>query len=430
MIKIPKPALAYAKRMSEFGNQIDLTTMLFVNAFTSFASALLFACLWYATDYMKRPANLLVWSVANMLLTIGFVGLLSKALGITVPRMPLIANLTLDAGTAVALVATNLFLDRPRRDNWPIALATLLAIAEAAYALSRPAPDFGVMLLLGCGVRGILTIATGVALWRHAGLSLRLPGRLAAALHFAWAGVLALRGVAVLTGGEGTAAIEMSSILGLLTRLLLTWMIAICLLWMIARQLDERLVWQATRDALTGLFNRRVIWEAGARRVESLVPERDEIALILLDIDHFKRLNDGWGHPAGDAVLAAVAARIAGMVRSTDLVARVGGEEFMVLLAPGTYAMVAEIAERIRAAIEAMSIALDDGTQLGCTVSMGHSRITRQDATWETLVAQADSALYAAKNGGRNRVVDHALLVRLHEGSAGAAVAGDSLAAA
>ncbi len=409
--------------MSDFGSQIDLTTMLFVNALTSFASVLLFLRFWYATDYVKRPGSLLLWSVANVLLTIGFLALLAKAFGVTIPRVQLIANLTIDIGTAVALVATNLFLDRPRNDNWPIGVAALLAVVEVSYALSRPHPDFGVMLLFGCAVRGTLTISTGTALWRHAPLPHRPPARLAAAFHFAWAGIMVLRGVAVLIGAESSFAFEMSSVVGLLTRLLLTWMIAICLLWMIARQLDEQLIWQATRDPLTGLSNRRVMWEAGVRRIESLARNGGDLTLILIDIDHFKRLNDRWGHLAGDAVLATVAGRIAATVRSTDLVGRVGGEEFMILLAPGTDAVAAEIAERIRTEIESISIFLNDGAQVGCTVSLGHSRTTRRDATWEALIAEADIALYAAKNGGRNRVVDHALLMASHDDGA-AAIAG------
>lgn len=404
--------------MSQFGSQIDLTTLLFVNALTSFASALLFLRFRYATDYLKRPASLLLWSVANVLFMLGFVALLSTAFDLKLPRVPLISNLMIDAGTAVALVATNLFLDRPRKENWPIGVAGVVAVIEVAYALSRPHPDFGVMLLLGCAVRGTLTVATGFALWYHARLAHRPPARLAAIFHFIWAGIMGLRGVAVLVGAESSFAFEMSSILGLLTRLLLTWMIAICLLWMIARQLDEQLVLQATRDTLTGLPNRRVMWETGTSRIESIVQDGGELALILLDIDHFKRLNDRWGHPAGDAVLAAVAARIAETVRPTDLPARVGGEEFMILLAPASKATVAEIAERVRAEIEALSIVLNDGTELRCTASLGHSRMGRQGASWEALIAQSDIALYAAKNSGRNRVVDHAMLARPHDGGA------------
>lgn len=401
--------------MSEFGSLIDLTTMLFVNALTSFASIFVFLRFWHGTDYVKRPASLLLWSIANVLLTIGFLALIAKAFGVTIPRVQLLANLTIDVGTAVALVATNLFLDRPRNDNWPIGAAALLAAVEISYALSRPHPDFGVMLLFGCAVRGTLIVATGLALWRHAPLPHRPPARLAALFHFAWAGIMALRSVAVLVGAESTLAFELSTVVGLLTRLLLTWMIAICLLWMIARQLDEQLIWQATRDPLTGLSNRRVMWEAGTKRIDALARDGGEQALILIDIDHFKQLNDRWGHLAGDAVLAAVAARIAATVRSTDLAGRIGGEEFMVLLAPDTKAVGAEIAERIRTEIEGMSIFLNDGTELGCTVSLGHSRAGRTDTTWEALIAEADIALYAAKNSGRNRVVDHAALMTPHD---------------
>jgi len=389
---------------------IDLTTMLFVNGLTSFATALLFLGFWWVTDYLKRSDSLLYWAAAYGLLTIGFVLLASNIVGWVLPRGQLIANLTIDAGTALSLVATNRLLHRPARDNWPIAVAGCIAIGEIAYALSRPVPDYGVMLLIGVVSRGLLTIATGVALWRHADASHRPPARLAAMFHFAWAVTMAMRAVPVLVETPGIAAFELSSVVALIVRLLLSWMIAICLLWMIARQLDERLIQYATRDTLTGLSNRRVMWEAGARRIAA--PDRDgsEVLLILLDIDHFKQVNDRWGHPAGDAVLATVARRISETVGPGDLVGRVGGEEFMILLGAASPVSAVEMAERVRSVVEATAIAIADGREIHCTISVGCSRTAPGGTAWEKLIAQADAALYAAKHAGRNRVVDHAVL--------------------
>lgn len=389
---------------------IDLTTMLFVNGLTSLATALLFLGFWWGTDYLKRSDSLLYWGAAYGLLTIGFLLLASNIFGLVVNRGQLIANLTIDAGTALSLVATNRFLDRPARENWPIVLAGGIAIGEAAYALSQTVPDYGVMLLIGVALRGLLTIATGVALWRHADASHRLPARLAAMFHFAWAASMAMRTVPVLIECQDIAAFELSSVVALIVRLLLTWMIAICLLWMIARQLDERLIRYATRDTLTGLSNRRVMWEAGARRIAALDRDGSEVLLILLDIDHFKQVNDRWGHPAGDAVLATVANRITETVGPGDLVGRVGGEEFMILLGAASPVSAVEMAERVRSAVEATAIPVAGDREIHCTISMGCSRTGRGGTTWEKLIAQADAALYAAKHGGRNRVVDHATL--------------------
>lgn len=340
---------------------IDLTTMLFVNGLTSFATAWLFVGFWRVTNYLKRSDSLLYWSAAYALLTIGFALLASNMFGLVIPRVQLIANLTIDAGTALSLVATNRLLGRPVRDNWPIAVAVVIAIGEAAYALSRPEPDYGVMLILGVAIRTPLTIAAGVALWRHADASHRPPARLAAMFHFAWAATMAMRMVPMLIETQGITAFELSTVFALLVRLLMSWMVVICLLWMIARQLDERLIHHANCDTLTGLSNRRVMWEAGAQRIETHNKDGAEVALILIDIDHFKQVNDRWGHPAGDAVLAAVAKRIAESVRPGDLVGRIGGEEFMILLAPTVSGNAADIAERVRSAIEATPIPIAGG---------------------------------------------------------------------
>lgn len=396
--------------MAATNHPIDLTTMLFINGLTSFATALLFLGFWWVTEYPRRPESLLYWSAAYGLLTIGFLLLSSNIFGLVVPRVNLVGNLTIDAGMALSLVATNRMLDRPARENWPVALAGCMAIGEVAYALLQPVHGYGVLLLIGVAIRGLLTIAIGVALWCHADGPHRAPARMAAMFHFAWAAMLALRPVPMLLKVQSLATLETIIALALIARLLLTWTIGICLLWMIARQLNERLIQYATRDTLTDLSNRRVMWEVGTQRIAARERDGADVALILLDIDHFKQVNDRWGHLAGDAVLTTVANRMRAVVRPDDLVGRVGGEEFMILLAPTSPVSVIDIAERVRSAVERTPFVLPDGQEIRCTISVGCSQAGTGRPSWEKLIAQADAALYAAKDGGRNRVVDHAVL--------------------
>lgn len=227
---------------------IDLTTMFFANGLTSLATALLFLGFWRVTNYLKRSDSLLYWGAAYGLLSIGFLLLASNIVGLAVQRGQLIANLTIDAGIALSLVATNRLFGRPARENWPIAVAAVIAVGEAAYALSRPVPDYSVMLIIGVALRGPLAVATGLALWRHADASHRPPARLAAMFHFAWAATMVMRVVPALFETQDRHAFEISSVVALTVRLLLSWVIAICLLWMIARQLDERLIRYANCD--------------------------------------------------------------------------------------------------------------------------------------------------------------------------------------
>ena len=159
----------------------------------------------------------------------------------------------------------------------------------------------------------------------------------------------------------------------------------------------ERLQALAERDVLIGLYNRR----AGERFLSTLLAHsREDAALILFDIDHFKRINDKFGHPAGDAVLIEVGKRCAAVLSGNDIFARWGGEEFLVVL-PGAPADASNcVAERLRAAIHAAPIA-----GVGpVSASFGVTTV-REDDTLAEVIQRADEALYQAKAAGRNCVV-------------------------
>jgi diguanylate cyclase (GGDEF)-like protein len=156
------------------------------------------------------------------------------------------------------------------------------------------------------------------------------------------------------------------------------------------------------RDALTGLPNRRAFDEELAREVARAARDGKPLAVVVLDADRFKNVNDTHGHAAGDAVLREIAARAATAVRAGDFVARIGGEEFALLLHATDLAGALELAERVRAAMAASPFSTGGG-QLGVTASLGCA-VLAPDDTPESLVARADARLYDAKRGGRDRV--------------------------
>jgi len=166
----------------------------------------------------------------------------------------------------------------------------------------------------------------------------------------------------------------------------------------------RRVVSQAATDGLTGLANRRSFDDELAHEWRWAERVGDSLALLLIDLDNFKSINDGLGHQAGDAVLRRVAAILDSGARQVDLTARYGGEEF-VLLAPETdMAGATTLAERLRADLEAATIELPNGNQLSVTASFGvavNGELERADQ----LVAAADEALDEAKRNGKNRVV-------------------------
>jgi diguanylate cyclase (GGDEF)-like protein/PAS domain S-box-containing protein len=157
----------------------------------------------------------------------------------------------------------------------------------------------------------------------------------------------------------------------------------------------------AMSDTLTGLPNRRA-FEAEAGRMEARARRsKQPVTVGIADIDHFKKVNDQHGHGVGDAVLTAVSAVIAQAGRSSDFVARIGGEEFGLLFPDATPETARAVAERMRLAVADFPVTTADGVRLSITISIG---LAQFDGTLSTSLSRADSALYAAKHLGRNRV--------------------------
>ena len=157
-------------------------------------------------------------------------------------------------------------------------------------------------------------------------------------------------------------------------------------------------------DALTGLRNRRFADWFLSRELERVHRHGNRLSVFMVDLDHFKRVNDTHGHPVGDAALRHVGELLSRQLRKTDVAARWGGEEFLIALAQVPLEGALALAERQRAAIEATPFQLPDGRLLEVTISIGVATAIAADASPEDLVAAADRALYEAKNGGRNRV--------------------------
>jgi diguanylate cyclase (GGDEF)-like protein len=158
----------------------------------------------------------------------------------------------------------------------------------------------------------------------------------------------------------------------------------------------------ALRDPLTGTGNRIAMDQTLKREIEMSRRHLQPLSLLMLDIDHFKRINDNHGHSAGDDVLKAVAASIKNQLRNVDMVFRFGGEEFLILLSNTSREAAAMVGERLRFAVQAEDY-LADGHVIELTVSLGCSTLLPGESA-ESLLRRADSALYVAKREGRNRL--------------------------
>lgn len=168
---------------------------------------------------------------------------------------------------------------------------------------------------------------------------------------------------------------------------------------------NQRLHEQAMRDVLTGLYNRRFLMDSFERELHRARRSQERLGVMIIDIDHFKRFNDQFGHAAGDAVLAAVAKYMLSLVRGEDILCRYGGEEFVLVQVKASAEAVMQRAEKFRQEIRDYEIE-HDGQRLGpVTLSIGISMFPDHGTSAQKLLQAADNALYRAKNSGRNRVV-------------------------
>lgn len=239
------------------------------------------------------------------------------------------------------------------------------ARARVGPALQRPLVLLtGLIMLLGA-----LTLARGLHIGVH-GLPVVLGGTYAK-VYYAYASLAAV-------------------------------LLAMTLLWMVFVRLTSELAELATHDALTRVLNRSGL-EEGLRRHFGTRPQQP-LTLLAIDIDHFKRVNDEHGHAVGDQVLRTLGDTLMRHLRPNDLVARLGGEEFVVCSTAAEPGAAVALAERLRAAVAVLAMPVDGG-EVRCTVSIGVSPPCPDAAGWDAAYSAADRALYAAKSAGRDRVV-------------------------
>lgn len=293
-----------------------------------------------------------------------------------------------------------------QRVPWRLVLLAPVALTLLLWQVESIGRDLTARILLMALIMGIYSLACLVDAWRA---QRREPLRMRYAAMLAFAILLALMPVRALVtlrvgapvNGYLSPDLTQALITLLLVLTVLLWNLAI--LSMSHERLENRLRGMAYNDPLTGAYNRAGFRNLAQRQLQRSARDREPASLLLMDLDHFKRINDSHGHEAGDRLLRAFVEAVRQWVRPADLLARYGGEEFCVLL-PGSNAQeAAVVAERVRAGIERLRLG---GTlaAVGTTVSIGVAELPIASADLEEALRRADQALYAAKHGGRNRI--------------------------
>jgi len=171
-----------------------------------------------------------------------------------------------------------------------------------------------------------------------------------------------------------------------------------------SRALHQELKYQAQNDYLTGLSNRRRFMELAEQELVRTTRYRKQLSIFMVDIDYFKKVNDTYGHKTGDVVLQQLSETLRSTLREIDVIGRLGGEEFAVLLPETALSEATEVAERLRERVAEQEIVLETGMPLHFTVSIGVACLQQKNSNIDMLLNLADEALYKAKEGGRNRV--------------------------
>ncbi len=365
---------------------LDPVTLHVANGLMNVTYGLMFTALWFTG---RRQRHFLAWGVAHLLIAGGVLGF--ALLGRTNFYASAAMIGLISFGIATIWLGCR-FFDRRRRGVAILPFALLAPCGFLVGALVLGDPRIGQALT----VASLGIVSTGIALQILNGDATRSFPRVAAALANLGflpaylASALSTFGVLSLPN-EGTVVLVADQVL--------TNVLAVALLAMAGERRQRRLADLALVDPLTGALNR-----AGLDAFETTTARAESRAVLLVDLDHFKAINDRHGHPAGDEVLRRFVAIARETLRPGDAVARLGGEEFVLLLCAADRESAMSHAEMLRALVERRPVDWN-GVPVAATVSIGVAAIARGEAL-PSAIERADHALYLAKTAGRNRIAD------------------------
>ncbi len=380
---------------------LDVWTLTFIGGFVTTSTGLFLVIYWW---HNRTAGIALWWAVGNGTLGAGIV-LLSLGPAIPFLLSNILAPVIIDLGAVFAYIAARIFNRHPVK--WPFVAGGILAWVAAA-ALVGLCTTEQYVAALGAGISAGLYAAAAIAFWLARQERLRARNSMIAmlTLHAVALFLLAAQFASALDF-VGIPAINLTGIIhfvGLVYALGIT----LFLIMMLNERREEKYKRESLTDPLTGLANRRAFMDQAQRVLDRAARDGVPAALLAFDLDRFKRINDTFGHAAGDTVLRLFADTLCGAIRATTLAARLGGEEFVAIL-PGTSDEAAlAIANRTRETFQ-NAARFVNGEFIDATVSVGvvasANAADGRCTTLAEMLAGADAALYQAKEAGRNRVI-------------------------
>ncbi len=372
--------------------------------FTNIASVTVFTvCIGILAWYNRRVTGMRWFAAAQL---VGLVKLILQGLEGKVPAV--LGSLTVSELYLLSIMMQWMGLRwfvvrKPIRSRWPwIAIGIVLAVYAVMFVckVQYSANVANVPFVVVCG-------ASSWMLWKHGKAPFTAVARVSSGVVGLQMAVAAYR--AVLTNLRYMhphetvhAHTDPAWLYSLAAAAFLATVMVMCELWLLVTELQRELAVQARTDPLTGAMNRRAMVEAALRETARSMRYGRALSMIMMDIDNFKNLNDTRGHVAGDRALQALVCRVKAALRQHDMLARMGGEEFAILL-PDTAEMPAlVIAERVRQAVADLEVPFESGP-IKLTICAGVAQLNPA-CDWEYMLRQADAAMYEAKRHGRNLV--------------------------
>jgi diguanylate cyclase (GGDEF)-like protein len=378
---------------------LDTPTVSFITVLVTCLETGILVALWRIHRGMR---GLSFWAAGAMAISIGVLGIYLRS-GMLPSASLVVANFFVLAGFILTWWGIEAFFGRPLPYRLGAVIFVMAAIG-VIYFTAESNSRLRIVTLLGSFV--LLSVLRVHSMLRD----LRPSTRFSQILSGMTLGTQSLFYLALALAVWSLPAVERPlaqlPILGwiFLIPMLLSITVVFAAILLVNQTIAARLQEAARRDALTEALTRRALDEAAEIEVARSNRHHTPLSLLMIDIDHFKLVNDQYGHPAGDMVLRRFAVATQHCLRREDLFGRVGGEEFCTLLPNTPAAGAALLAERIRKAVADLAIEVD-GHHLSLKVSIGVATLGEHGKAWQDLVRQADAALYAAKRAGRNRVV-------------------------
>jgi len=382
---------------------LDVRTLAFVSSVGGFLMAVAMMGIYLAG---MRERCLIDWTWSGLATGGGFlIGHLLQTVEVPVPTWTVatLANALIALGHGMLLIGVQRYLGR--RCWTGLVFAAVAAMLVSGFVFPELRETLRLRVIFHSGWYALVDTYAGILLVRGARSEMRRFHWMVAAVLLSYAAFLWMRiGYATLSTTLTTSFVQDPfQAATFLFAMMFGFGIAITLTLMMFREKQVELLGLAESDPLTGMHNRLSMDKAVAREIEIVRRDRSVLGVMILDIDHFKAINDEYGHAVGDRALQEVAGRIRDEIRGDDKVFRYGGEEFMLLLPGSGGERLTAVAERLRQAVARSSLRVGDKA-VPISASVGATEFRFNHESWETCLKRADDAMYRAKRQGRDRI--------------------------